>query len=190
MKSVLLLLIGLVAGSIGAAEVYRWIDADGQVHYSDRPHEGAESFDLPEAQTFTAPVIQRKKTGADDAEAEKVTNYSELGIINPTDGQTRWNIPGDVDVSLSLAPELQPEHTVLLYLDGQTVGSSSSGDLTFKLTEVLRGTHALHAEVHDAAGNTLIESSPVSFTVLKTSVLNPNNPNNIPPPVAGPLPAG
>ena len=182
----LLLTVCLMSGYASAAEVYRWVDDDGQVNYSDRPHEGAETVDLPEAQTFSAPVVQRRQPDVDDPEEEKTRKYSRFRITRPADGQADWDIPGDVNVTLSLTPRLQPKHTVILYMDGQTVGSSSSGNLTFQLTGVLRGTHSLRAVVHDAAGKSLVESSTVNFTVHKTSILNPNNPNNIPPPVVGP----
>ncbi len=180
----------LVSGIVAAAEVFRWVDDDGQVHYSDRPQEGAESVILPEAQTFTAPVIERSRRTADDAKAEAASNYRKLTITRPADGQAAWDNPGDVAVALSLAPKLQSQHTVVLYMDGETAGSSSSGDLTFNLTGVLRGTHALRAVVQDATGNSLIESSPVTFTVHKTSVLNPNNPNNTLPPAPAPVLGG
>ena len=183
----LLLMTCLLTGIAAAAEVFRWVDDDGQIHYSDRPHEGAESVVLPEAQTFTAPpVVQRSRSGTDDSEADKASKYRNFRITNPADGQADWDIPGDVTVRLSLTPKLQRGHTALLYMDGETAGTSSSGDLTFQLTGVLRGTHSLRAVVQDADGKSLIESSPVNFTVHKTSLLNPNNPFNAPPPVAGP----
>lgn len=178
----LFLIICLVLASAASAEVYRWTDADGQVHYSDRPHEGAESVDLPKAQTFSAPVVQRSPTVKDDSEDEEASKYSKLRITSPADGQTEWSNPGEVDVALSLTPKLQRGHTVVLSMDGASAGSASTGDLNFKLAGVDRGTHALQASVQDGSGKTLIESSTINFTVLKTSVLNPNNPNNAPVP--------
>lgn len=186
----LLLMICLVSGYATATEVFRWTDDDGQVHYSDRPHEGAESFQLPDAQTFSAPAVQRSPSRAEDPEKEDASTYSTLRIMSPADGNTKWDNPGDVSVTLGLSPRLQRGHTVVLSLDGQAAGSSSTGDLTFELTGVERGTHSLRAAVQDASGKTLIESSTVNFTVLKTSVLNPNNPNNTLPPVPTPFSAG
>ena len=39
-------LLGLLAATAVMAEAYRWVADDGVVHYSDRPHEGAEAFEL------------------------------------------------------------------------------------------------------------------------------------------------
>ena len=50
-KSLFILLMLLAASPAGAAEVYRWTDQDGQVHYGQRPPpvEGARRMDLPDA---------------------------------------------------------------------------------------------------------------------------------------------
>jgi hypothetical protein len=34
----------LLAGATAVAETYRWVDADGKVHYSDRPVQGAQEI--------------------------------------------------------------------------------------------------------------------------------------------------
>jgi hypothetical protein len=190
MIRLLLLTICLVSANASAAEVFRWVDDDGQINYSDRPHEGAEAIDLQAAQTFSAPTIERSQSKVDAPEEEEASKYSRLRITNPADGQADWDIPGNVNVTLSLRPKLQRQHSVTLYMDGQSVGSSSSEDLTFNLTGVLRGTHTLRAAVQNSAGKDLIDSSTVSFTVHKTSILNPNNPNNFSPPVPTPFSAG
>lgn len=39
----LLLLIALFAGGTQAAEVYKWTDAEGNVHFGDKPHAGARA---------------------------------------------------------------------------------------------------------------------------------------------------
>lgn len=38
----------LVAGAVNAGGVYKWVDADGQVHFGDRPPDrGAEQVEVP-----------------------------------------------------------------------------------------------------------------------------------------------
>ena len=38
--------LALFAGSSGAAEIFRWVDEDGRVHYGDRPRPDAESIEV------------------------------------------------------------------------------------------------------------------------------------------------
>ena len=50
MKRLFILLVMIAAMPAGAAEVYRWTDQNGQVHYGQRPPpEGARRMDLPDA---------------------------------------------------------------------------------------------------------------------------------------------
>src|SRR5579863_7149001 len=41
-----------LAGAVMSAVTYRWVDAQGVVHYSDTPHPGAEVIQLSGAQTY------------------------------------------------------------------------------------------------------------------------------------------
>jgi len=177
------ILILLAACSVAtAAEVYRWVDQDGEVHYSDRPHEDAEKVTLPQAQTFSAPVPQ-KSTGGSNAgkdrrgDNKKDVSYSSVNIVSPKSGEVLWNTGGSMKVSVSTQPSLRRGHTLMIYLDGQVVGGLTGNQREIKLNEIYRGEHALHAEVHNADGSVVEKGNAVTFTVQQTSIQNPNNPN-------------
>ena len=187
MVRLLLLILGLVVGTAGATDVYRWVDSNGEAHYSDTPREGAERITVEKAQTFSAPTARsvRRKTGDSTDEAGR---YESFGISRPTADASIWGSGGEVGVSVEVTPDLQPEHQVAIFMDGQMV-SQAAGELNFTLTDVDRGTHTLRAEIRDANGVSLIQSPPVAFTVHQQSEQNPNNPNAPPPPVVPtPLP--
>jgi hypothetical protein len=179
----LLLTVCLVAAvSAGATEVYRWVDGDGQVHFSDRPQEGAERVVLDEAQTFSAPPPRTRRDTNGGAQADAAARYRSLEIVQPGQEEVLWNIQGQLDVSMRLEPRLRTGHRVSLYLNDQLVEGKQPGSLEARLTNVLRGTHVLRAEVRAPGGEVLIRSEPRSFTVQQTSILNPNNPANAPVP--------
>lgn len=46
MRQLALIALLLASASASAAQVYRWTDAAGKVHYGDRPVAGAESLDV------------------------------------------------------------------------------------------------------------------------------------------------
>src|ERR1700722_19291141 len=48
---VALCLLGLSGLSV-ATTLYRWVDAQGVVHYADQPHEGAQVIQISGAQTY------------------------------------------------------------------------------------------------------------------------------------------
>ena len=48
----------LLAGARGT--VYKWVDENGVVHYSDQPHPNAQKMQVQEAQTYTAPALSAR----------------------------------------------------------------------------------------------------------------------------------
>ena len=175
---ILILLFGLLTFVGANAAVFRWVDEDGVVHFSDRPHEGAETVELSEAQTFSAPAVNRQRqTAEEEPESSEEEGYSGLRIIRPGTDEVLWNTGGVVDVAVVPEPRLQTGHKIHLFLDGQSVGELEGGQGNVQLTDVFRGTHTLRAEIHDANGNGLFQSVAITFTVQQTSVQNSNNPN-------------
>jgi hypothetical protein len=71
----LFLILGLLAAAAVNAGVYTWTDADGRVHYSDKPVAGAETLDIRTARTDPARIEAERKQAeekqAADADAEK-----------------------------------------------------------------------------------------------------------------------
>jgi hypothetical protein len=178
-----LILILLVACSVAtAAEVYRWVDDDGEVHYSDRPHEGAEMVVLPKAQTFSAPKPRARRRDSDAAkdipgDRPEAVGYQLVEIVSPTPNEVLWSTGGLVKVSVRVLPELRSGHTLMIYLNDQMVEGLTGNEREMELTEVFRGEHTLRAEVRGAGGGIVANGNSVTFTVQQTSIQNPNNPN-------------
>jgi len=176
MRNILILIL-LFPAFANAAEVYRWTDSDGEVHYSDRPNEGAEVVTIEEAQTYSAPApttttsstSSTRKTGAD---AKKAPAYSLFEIVTPQREEVLWNIGGELNVAIRLTPRLQSGHTVSVFLDGELVRKLPRGSTRAQLSDVFRGTHTLIAEVQDSAGAAVAKTDPVQFTVQQTSIQN------------------
>jgi hypothetical protein len=178
MMRISILLLCLLTGLSAFAEVFRWVDEDGVVHFSDRPHEGAETVELPKAQTFSAPAASRQRqTIEEEPDPAVEEGYTGLRILSPGQDEVLWNTGGIVDVRVAAEPQLQTGHSIQLFLDGQPVAGLEGGQSNGQITDVFRGTHDLYAEIHDANGNGLFRSVAISFTVQQTSVQNPNNPN-------------
>ena len=154
------------------ADIYRWTDADGNLFFSDTPHDGAEKIEVGEIMTVPSqPVTQSSER---ETEKPKAVNYDSVTITSPANEQTfRNNESAVVRVSVTLIPPLQVRfgHMVQLLVNGQSTGDPGRR-LSFSLTEVERGAHQLQAVVVGADGN-VIERSPVSrFFVHKPSVAN------------------
>lgn len=163
----------LLAGGLLASEAYKWVDADGVVHYSDRPEPGAQTIELPTYQPpsgASTPIpdsrfTRRNETAA--AEDAAPFRYESLTVASPAAEQTLWNIEGVLNVSLSLTPALQSGHRVRVYFDGtpQMVTGTS-----FRIEGVYRGQHNLQAEVIDQSGKLMIRSEPSRFYVQQNAI--------------------
>lgn len=163
----------LVAGAV-FAQAYRWVDENGVVHYSDRPHPGAEIVDLPRSSTTSRPstpppTFRRtdRQQAAEEEEPAAPFRYERLEIASPAPEETLWNIEGVLNVTLDLQPALQPGHQVRVYFDGEPQMVSGT---SFQLQEVWRGVHNVQVEIVDETGNLMIRSLPNRFYVQQNSI--------------------
>jgi hypothetical protein len=165
----------LLCAAAAEAQIYRWVDENGVVHYADTPHPGAEEVTLPDDPAGPAPQqsfgAQRPQPSDDAQDAGQPFDYESLTIASPAPEETLWNIEGRLNVDLNLQPALRPGHQLRVYFDGEPRVVSAP---EFALEEVYRGTHNLQAEVIDEAGRLLIRSEPSRFYVQQTSIVNPN----------------
>jgi len=173
------LIIAVLALSVAAnasAAVYKWVQPDGSVIYSDRaPDENAAPTELPALQQIKMPPPPPPSTDttADNNQPQQTQNadYTKLTIAEPAENSTFRNNAGQVNVKLELEPALQEGDVIAILLDGKEIGQGKSTALA--LNNVDRGSHNLQAVVKNAQGNTLISATPITFTLQRTSLLQP-----------------
>jgi len=90
-----LFLIVCISTVAQAASVYRWVDNDGQIHYSDHPTNGSESVELRESSVYTPrelPDISQDEEAADTDEEEGLEGeesiYESLRVVVPDNDET------------------------------------------------------------------------------------------------------
>jgi len=174
MKRLLILL--LLAGS-AHAEIYKSINAAGEVVYSDTRTKGAETMKMPALPTYTPPPAAPSTTS--QAESVETAVYEDFVFLQPEDDATIRNNQGVINAELKLTPALRSKrnHRVQFYLDGEVYGEPVSSIRTV-MSDVERGMHTLTASVLDANGDSLISTDPVIVHLHRESIYNPNNPNN------------
>jgi hypothetical protein len=171
------LAIGLLtAFTVQAAVIYRWVDTDGVVHYSDQASPGAEKIvtatssspGAPGARNTTAPTAQAPQRSAGGL------NYAEFSITSPAPEQTFF---GDdvVAVHLNLNPTLRPNQSITWHLNGKQLDFPPNA-VSFALPHLDRGTYALAATITDQQTSESETSSSVTFFVRQPSALSPQSP--------------
>jgi hypothetical protein len=173
MRKWLILLSALLGTAASAAPAWTWVDANGTVHYSDRPVPGATQVELAGAQGFGSAPAPVRTTRGEPTDATGAP-YQSVEVASPAEQETLWNIGSVLNVQVRFQPSLQPGHRYDLVFDGQRRNVNAASPRV-ALPDVFRGTHTLQVVVLDSAGNELMRSPPRTFFVQQTSVLNPNN---------------
>ena len=163
-----LLILALTPAS---AEVYRWVDPTGQVHYSDQPTPGASPVELRGTSVYKAPKLPTsggtKPAGASsDQTAQQQIKYTQIEVVSPADDETVRSNEGTVAVSVELRPGLAQGHKLRIFLDG-TASADELPTTQITLQNVDRGTHSLAVAVVDPAGKELLRSASVTFHLLR-----------------------
>jgi hypothetical protein len=179
---VVILLALLIAAAAGATDVYRSVDANGQVHYSDQWRPGAEKIRIETEAPPASATVQAGRNPAAEAgtnvrspPGKPANRYESVEITRPAQQEVLWNIEGQLPVSVRVTPALQAGDSLRLFLDGN-LREMPAGRTDLQLQEVHRGAHTLRAEVVNGAGAVMIASPTVSFAVRQTSLLNPSRP--------------
>ena len=176
-RSVALAAFGLLstaalADNGGTTTVYKWIDAQGVIHYSDQPHSNAQKLEIQGAQTFSAPPVPETYSAAAPPEAQPSGPvYQSCSIAQPTDQQMLMNVYHTTAV-VQTSPALRPGDDIHLFVDGKEIAGSGTS-FTFP---VYRGQHTVQAVIEDRVGQIVCETSTVTFYVHQPSIQNPHNP--------------
>jgi len=179
MKRILIILVLLACQA--HAEVYKSINADGDVVYSDTPTQGAERLKMPALPTYTPPPVAAPSFTPKPA-PEKSDYYKSFAFVSPTNEETIRNNLGILNIQVSLSPALlgRLRHRVQFFLNGEPYGTPV-GNTSLTISNLDRGEYTLSATVVDTDGNTLISTGDIVVYMKRHSILNPP----FPPPPGG-----
>lgn len=158
------------------AEIYRSVDAYGNVSYSDESSNGAEEIEVN-----TGPIVGTPATSLDEDEVGE-TKYKvednveedvegddgagdveptyKLTVVTPPNGKSVRNNAGNLMVSVSVNPDLDKSRgdKFITYLDGNPEGKPKT-DTIFELENIDRGAHTIRIDLVDKSGNVLTSAS-------------------------------
>jgi len=170
----LLLCSGFTASAF--AEMYKWVDKDGNISYADQPpFKGAQQLDAPDLTTVAAPDVPEKTAASADkkeSNKKKSTSYTYLKITNPENDATIRNNEGNFSISITIKPALDTKHGhyFSVLLDGKTV-QDKIYVTSASLTNIDRGTHNISVAVKDKKGKTIRKSKNVTVHLHRQSAL-------------------
>jgi Domain of unknown function (DUF4124) len=194
-----LILLGLAVTLVAQSqEIYRWVDKNGVVHYSDQPDSpNAQLINVIEPNAYeaqeSAPAADNGPGDSDEPEYDdSVSPYASLSIVSPTPDQVFFGADAVVNVAADLQGTLRPDHTVVFFLNGNR---KPADGLSADYSGLARGSYFLRASILDGAGRPVITSQQTTFHVRQPSVNSPQSPTapprpTPPKPVPKPKPSG
>lgn len=157
-----------------SAEVYRQVDAQGNVTYTDEPVEGTEAEEIKVKPVTTVTLPKLDAVREPEKLREKVEKegaaYDSVTFVAPDDNEAFHSGSGNVEFQVTSSPSLRKDHKYEVTLDGQPVGQSQSG--TVMVRNVYRGTHDAGVNIVDSDGVTVKSGETITFTIHRPSVNN------------------
>ena len=163
-KSTLLLVLGCLLAAGAHAELYKKVDEQGNVTYSDVPSGTAKPVKPPGLSTYGTPAQHKQSTKKPpDPAKPAAANYTALAITSPVHDEALRDNSGAVAVKVSVVPQLdtQAGHKLVVLLDSKSAAQGQAAEVS--LHEVERGAHTLKVQVTDADGRVLKESAAINF---------------------------
>ncbi len=147
------------------AAVYKKVDADGNVSFSDVPDKSAKLISVSPLSTVPAMSPELiASTLADNQNStsdERAVSYA-LTIISPTPNQTFQRGSSAFAANVQVKPDLRKGDRLITLVDGKP-GSGGSAE------EMDRGQHQFEAKIVNASGRVLTSQS-VFFFVQQSNV--------------------
>ena len=176
-KTFLLILVAFslaIMASPLIAEVYKTVDADGNVTYTDKqPPDGSKPIKLAPISVIEAPTYEKAPEPA-KAEGEEIplrdlrNIYRDFAIISPQSEESVWRPDGPVSVAWSVGNPLQQGMQVSIYLDGAKQATTT--EQIIPITGLDRGEHTLTAELRDAKNRKIATAQPVVFFIQRPNI--------------------
>lgn len=161
---VVLALVALTPG--GLADVYKTVDENGRITYSDQPvNESSQKMDLPDINTQPAPAPRPSRRQPPAGDPDIPTNYTVRITHPPAELQIQPD-QRDLNIQVTTSPQLYSQHELRVTDNGEVLSG-------LQIQEITRGTHTFVASVYDANGRLLGQSAPVEVHVHRPTLNSP-----------------
>ncbi len=156
--------------TITNAELYKGLDEEGNVIYSDKPFNNSKKFIAPAITVVDAPKVPPKVKEKVVEEKTDETKYTQFSITAPKNDETIWNNP-QVAVSLKIKPALNTAegHTIWLLMDGKPIVKKSR-NLLMQIGRIDRGEHKLQAQVRNKKGKVVKRTKIVTVYIQHSTI--------------------
>jgi hypothetical protein len=159
----------LLVGTTVHAEIYRMVDGQGNVTFTDTPVKGAQRMQLPPLSIvpgLTPEQIAQANGQTAAAEPSRVLSY-RLSVVAPKANQTFIKPNDTIEIGAVTQPQLANGDRVVILFNGKPLGEGNSAAVP---TESLdRGEHRVVVQVVSGAGRVMTSEERVVYVQQPTA---------------------
>ncbi|NOR19874.1 MAG: DUF4124 domain-containing protein [Xanthomonadales bacterium] len=181
----LTVLVLVLAAMPLTAQVYRVVDEDGNVTYTDQPPgDGSKPIKLQPISVIETPKYETKpkpKAEGEDGEPLSLRSlrrmYRDFAIVAPQSEESIWHPEAPITVAWSTGSQLQDGMTVSVSIDGKL--QTSTTDRVIPVGNLDRGEHTVTAELTNERNQKVATAEPIVFFIRRPN-LDHNRPRPAP----------
>lgn len=159
-----LVLVAWVDITAASSTVYRVVDENGSVTFSDSPRDGGEVMELAPLPGLPSEYAEvPNEPPATPSPGQPFMPYDRFQIRSPRAGV---EVSATTPVTLNIVPRLRDDHRVQLRVNGELSQSALHSDV-FWLANLPPGQHQLQAELLDGQGRRQHRTIPVTIVVAE-----------------------
>lgn len=160
------------------AQVYKIVDKDGNVTYTDQPpKDGSKPIDLKPISVVETPkyeVPPKKAAAGEDGQQMSVRElrrmYRDFAIVAPQSEESIWHPEAPITVAWSTGAPLQKGMSVSISVDGKL--QASTENRAIPVADLDRGEHTVTAELKNARNQRIATAEPVVFFIRRPNIFN------------------
>ncbi len=171
-KKVLFILSLILVSALHAeTKIYKHVDEDGNIHYSDiKPTSDSVEADLPGLTIVETVKTGRSSRYSDPQNVEERENlFDDFIIISPLEEEMIQGTGGTVEAVVRINGELPKHYRIRFYIDNIPFGKIKKNSQ--KIEELFRGEHEIYAQAIDARTRKVVKTTPkVTFFIRQNSI--------------------
>ncbi len=164
----------VITASELTAQVYKVVDKDGNVTFTDKPPpDGSKPMELPPLSVIEAPSFDAAPSAATSdplVEVEEEVplrtlrrDYEGFSIVSPLQEESLWGPDGPISVAWNSPSALQEGMQVTVYLNGKKQTTTTQQMVV--VAGLPRGEHIITAEIKDSKNRIVATAAPITFYV-------------------------
>ena len=161
-----------LCSSMAVGQVYKVVQEDGTVLYTDDPVAGSEPLEFDDATQNVSTALSPTPPTSQNTNDNKQQPDYQVSISSPGPEATIRDNNGNLTIRAQKTPPNAPVRYQLVF-DGEARKTNTSG--VFALTGVNRGAHHYQVNLVDNKGKTLASTQSQTLYLHQASVLINNN---------------